>query len=238
MIEINLIPDVKQELLRAQRIRSMVISGSIIASVAALTLVVLLTIYVFGAQSIRGALVDGDITKKGDQLAAIDDVSKMITLQHQLAVLPGLQEDKAMTSRVFDMLSAVIPPSPNEAKISQISLDTEQSTVRLEGQTRAFDSMEIFKKTIDAAVLVYREEGAAEDTQVKLATDISTTDVSYGEDAEGNKTLRFTITFTYPDELLMSKLSTVSFKLIVNGNVTDSYLGIPKTIFTSEATGE
>lgn len=47
MIEINLIPDVKQELLKAQRTRSMVVSIAIISSIAAASVVVLLLVYIF-----------------------------------------------------------------------------------------------------------------------------------------------------------------------------------------------
>lgn len=236
MIEINLIPDVKQELIKAQRVRSMVISGSIFASIVAIGAVVLLAMYVFGGQAWRNSIADGDIKKKGEELAKVEDLSKILTLQNQLKLISDLNGGKKIDSRIFDMLAAVIPPSPNQARISQLSIDTESSTIRLEGQTRAFDSMEVFKKTIAAAVIVYREEGAEEDTQIPLASDISTTDTSFGEDSEGNRTFRFTLTFTYPEELFSPAIKNVGFKLIVNGNVTDSYLGIPKTIFTQPAT--
>lgn len=235
MIEINLIPDVKLELIKAQRVRTAVISFSVIASIIMVGLVVLLSVYVFGGQALRSSLADDEIEKKGQELMQVDDLSEVLTLQNQLKVISDLQVEKKMNSRVFDMLAAVIPPTPNQARISQLSINSEMSTIRLEGQTAAFDSMEIFKKTIDAAVIEYREEGAEEDTQVKLATDISTTDTSLGEDSDGNRTFRFTLTFVYPDELFSSAIDKLNFKLIVDGNVTDSYLGIPKTIFTQPA---
>ena len=55
MIEINLIPDVKQELLRAQKGRAVVISASIFASVIAVGVVALLLVYIFGVQGVRKA---------------------------------------------------------------------------------------------------------------------------------------------------------------------------------------
>jgi Tfp pilus assembly protein PilN len=233
MIEINLIPDVKQELIKAQSVRATVISSSIIASIVAVGIVVLLSLYVFGGQALRSGASDGEIDKKGAELAAVEDLSEMLTLQNQLKVISDLQENKNIHSRTFDMLAAVIPPSPNEARISQLSIDSDMSTVRLEGQTRSFDSMETFKKTIDAAVLVYKLDD--EEVQIKLAEDISTGDTSFGEDADGNKTFRFVLSFVYPLELYSSDITNVTFKLVVNGNVTDSYLGIPKTIFTEAA---
>lgn len=234
MIEINLIPDVKRELIKAQRTRGIVISSSIIAGIIAISIVVILAIYVFGAQTVRNNIADATIEEKGAELLAVEDLSKMLTLQNQLEVISSVNSVKNIDSRVFDMLAALIPPSPNEAQISQISLDSEAMTVRIEGQTRSFDSMEVFTKTIDAAVLVYDNEG--EEMQVKLATEIATSDTSYGEDSDGNKKFRFVLSFVYPEELFDATIDEVNFKLIVNGNVTDSYLGIPKTIFAEPVT--
>lgn len=236
MIEINLIPDVKLELIKAQRARAAVISFSVISSIVVVGIVVLLAAYVFGGQALRNSAADSEIEKKGQEFMEIEDLSEILTLQNQLRVISDLQDEKKMNSRVFDMLSSVIPPSPNEARISQLNIDSETSTIRLEGQTSGFDSMEIFKKTIDAAVIEFQEEDLDEPTQVKLATDISTTDTSLGEDSEGRRTFRFTLTFVYPEQLFSSAIDEIKFKLIVNGNVTDSYLGIPKTIFTQPAT--
>ena len=134
---------------------------------------------------------------------------------------------------MFDVLSAIIPPAPNEVQISQLAVNAEESTITLEGQTRAYDSMEVFKKTIESTLIVYTEDGT--ESQMKLASDISTTDISYGENASGQKLLRFTISFKYPPELLSAKVPVLTFKLSINGNVTDSYLGIPKSIFTERA---
>ena len=58
MLEINLIPDVKQELIRAERVRSIVISMTILVGVIAIGLVLLLSLWVFGVQTARGALTD------------------------------------------------------------------------------------------------------------------------------------------------------------------------------------
>lgn len=233
MIEINLIPDVKQELLKAERARAMVISGSIITCIVAGGVVALLAIYIYGVQFGRNIIVDNNITTGSEKLAKVEDLSKMITIQNQIKRIDALNDTKSIDSRLFDVLSAVIPPSPNEVRISLLSLNTEETTVKLEGQTNAYDSMEVFKKTIDSSVIVYNQDG--KETKVKLASDISVSDISYGEDASGTKVLRFTISFKYPTELFSAKIPVMTIKLSIDGNVTDSYLGIPKSIFTERA---
>ena len=82
MIEINLIPDVKQELLKAQRIRNVVISSSILVSIIAAGVVVLLLVYMFGVQSVRNSLLDSQIKDKYATLSKVDDLSKIITIQN------------------------------------------------------------------------------------------------------------------------------------------------------------
>jgi Tfp pilus assembly protein PilN len=233
MIEINLIPDVKQELLKAQRTRTAVISASIITCIVAGGIVVALALYVFGVQTVRGALVDTAIKDGDAKLSQVEDLSKMLTIQNQLNRITELNDKKRVDSRMFDVLSAVIPPAPNAVQVSLLSMDTEESTITLEGQTRAYDSMEVFKKTIDSSVIVFSRDGVEE--QVKLANDINTSDISYGESPDGQKVLRFKLSFKYPEELFSAKIEALTIKLSINGNVTDSYLGIPKSIFAERA---
>jgi len=233
MIEINLIPDVKQELLKAERARALVISGAIITCIIAGGIVALLAVYIYGVQFGRNIIVDNSITSGSEKLAKVEDLSKMITIQNQMKRIDQLNDTKSIDSRLFDVLSAVIPPAPNEVRVSTLSVNSDESTIKIEGQTKAYDSMEVFKKTINSSVIVYTEDGA--EKQVKLASELSTSDTSYGENPDGAKVLRFTLSFKYPPELFSAKTPTPTIKLSINGNVTDSYLGIPKSIFTERA---
>ena len=96
--------------------------------------------------------------------------------------------------------------------------------------------MELFKKTLDSATLTYTEPETEEQTTVDLASDISVTDTSYGRDADNNLVLRFVLTFTYAEKAFSPNISGIAIKLSVDGNVTDSYLGIPRKIFEERAT--
>lgn len=250
MIEINLIPDVKQELLKAQRARSIVITSSIFASIVAAGVVILLLVYIFGVQGLRGVVLDGDITKKGDELAKVEDLSKILTIQNQLKAISNLNDKKTMSSRTFDMIAAITPQNAASAvTFSQISLGATDGELTapeaeskgggklsLQGQTAGYDAMEVFKKTIENTIFQYTING--ETNTLPLASNISTGEISYGEDADGNKVLRFTISFDYPPELFAPKSSPPVFKLNVNGNVTDSFLGIPRFAERAKDLGE
>ena len=235
MIEINLLPDVKRELLKAQRARATVISASIITSIIAVGLVVVLVLYIYGVQTARGYLLDQDITRESDKLSKVEDLSKILTIQNQLTKISEHNGQKNIDSRLFNVLSAVIPPSPNEVFISRVVVDSSLKSVRLEGHTRSYDAMETFNKTLSSAVIEYTQNGE-KSTDQKLASDISVSETSYGQDADGARVLRFTLTFTYNENLFSALVSDLTVKLSINGNVTDSYLGIPKSIFAEKAT--
>lgn len=241
MIEINLIPDVKQELLKAQRVRAVVISASILTSIVAAGVVALLCAYIFGVQWGRGLYLDTQIKDKSDELAQVEDLPKILTIQNQLKTIPELHDQKNMETRIFDMTAAITPQGDDTVAFTQVNVGAPDTTlldptaapaantggqVHLEGQTSGYDAMEAFRKTVENTTIEYTRDGAT--ASVPLAANVSIGDISYGEDADGNKVLRFTLTFDYPPEFLSPQSSNVTFKLNGNGNVTDSYLGIPR----------
>lgn len=235
MIEINLVPDVKQELIQAQRVRSTVISFAIIVGVVSVGIVVALAFYVFAVQSVRGSILDGSIKDKGKQLADVSDLSKSLTIQNQLTKISSLNDAKNVDSRVFDMLNAIIPPAPNEVKVSDMTIDAENKLVTIDGQAQnSYAAVEVFKKTIDGAKVKFTDTDGNQQ-EVALASNINTSNTSYGEDSSGAKVLRFTLTFNYSDDLFSPLSKNVSIVITVNGNVTDSYLGVPRSIFTDRA---
>ena len=233
MIEINLIPDVKQDLIKAQRIRTTVITMSILISLVAVGAVVLLAIYVFTVQSVRSGLADKDINDGSSQLSKVNDLSKTLTIQNQLTKIPILNDAKKIDSRIFDVLNAIIPPDPNSVQISNLNIDSATGLVTIDGQAQnSYTALEIFKKTIDGTKLRYTDSENKKQ-EISLASNIETSNTSYGEDSSGAKVLRFTITFVYTPELFSPLSKNTTIAITVNGNVTDSYLGVPKSIFTN-----
>lgn len=234
MIEINLVPDVKQELIKAQRVRSTVISFSIIIGLISLGTVTTLAIYAFPIQALRGVVVDDSIKKGGEKLASVADLSKTLTIQNQLTKISSLHDDAPVDSRIFDVLQAIIPPAPNTVQISTLTIDAAGGTITMDGQAaNSYAAVEVFKKTIEGAVIRYTNDGSSE--KVPLATNINTSNTSYGEDATGTKVLRFTISFSYAPELFSALTKDATVTVSAQGNATDSYLGLPKSIFVDRA---
>ena len=236
MIEINLVPDVKQELIKAERTRSTVITISILIGVISIAIVALLAFYVFMVQGVRSTLADNAIKDGSEQLASVEDLSKTLTIQNQLTKISILNSDKKIDSRIFDLLTAIVPPAPNDIQISTLSVDSSTNLITIDGQaSNSYAAVEVFKKTIEGAQVKYTDSNNAEQ-EVTLASDISTSNTSYGEDSSGTKVLRFTLSFVYADELFSPASKNVSVVITTNGNATDSYLGVPTSVFADRAT--
>lgn len=236
MIEINLIPDVKQELLRARQARAYVMSGAVIAGIAAVAIVVLMALYLFTVQAFRSSIADDEITNKGKELNSITDLSNMLTIQNQLAALPAMHGAKNIDSRVFDLLVAINPAAPNQIAVSSAKVESTTKTITIEGQaTNGYEAAEALKKTILSTAIIYKDESNKNVTQA-LTKDVSTSEMSYGEDATGKKVLRFTMSFMYADEFFAKSSREAVIARPDTKNVTDSYLRIPQSLFGERAT--
>lgn len=234
MIEVNLIPDVKLELIKAQKIRNKVISITALIGLVSVATVVALAFYVFGVQALRGSLSDTAINNHMNDLKKVEDLDKTLTIQNQLVKITGLNKSKKVSSRLFDLLNSVIPPSPNDIQISVINVDTAGSVIKLEGQAlNSYPAVEIFKKTLENAILDYRDQDG-QTRQIKLIDDIVISNTSYGQDLSGRRLLGFSMGFSYAPELFDQTSKGVNIKINIDGDVTDSYVNIPKSIFADK----
>lgn len=235
MIEINLVPDVKQELIRAQRVRNTVISVTILVGIASVAIIVLMAFYLFGVQTVRSVVADNRISDGTKKLNDVEDLTNTLTIQNQLEKLSEQHSTKNIDSRVFAILTAINPSAPNEIVISSAKVDSETKTVTIEGQAaNGYEAAELFKKTILSTKMNYTDE-SGDKQSVKLTKDVSTSDISYGEDASGKKVLRFTMSFVYPDELFALSSRDASIERPDRQNVTDSFLRIPQSLFSERA---
>lgn len=234
MIEINLIPDVKQELLKAQSARNYVISGAIITGIVSVGIVVILVV-ILGGQALTNTVVDGSVKDLNKKLQSESDLSKILTIQNQLALLSDMHKSKNIDSRLFPLLDAINPSAPNNVTISNVKVDAEAKTIVIEGQaTNMYEAAEAFKKTIVGTTLQYRDADGSEQTVplVKSANDVISSDIGVSEDASGKKVLRLTLTFTYPDELFSRSAENAVIQSPARSNVTDSYLRVPQSLFS------
>lgn len=143
MIQFNLLPDVKQEYMKAKRLKhSVIVISTMVASGALFIFVMLfLTVYVFQKTTIRN--LENDIQSNTQTLKNTADLDKILTIQNQLKSLPDLHDQKPVTSRLFTYLTQL---TPAQVSVGNVELDYEAKTMSLSGSA---DSLGTINKFVD-----------------------------------------------------------------------------------------
>ena len=244
MIQINLIPDVKLDLIRIQKHRNLVISMAILAMMVTLAVVLIVAFYVFGVQTIRDNIANNNIKQEEKNLLQIEDLDKNVTIQNQLSAINKTHEDKLMTSRILGILSVISQKgTPNEVNILSFVLSKAEGTVSLVAQTKArgFEAADIFKKNIEALQVRYKpynDDGSVpsskeNEQQVTFASDVilSSPTTSQSENSGNGDLVSFNISFKYAKEVFSMKNYIDEIRGLGKGNVTDSYMRLPRDLF-------
>lgn len=240
MIEINLVPDVKQELIHAQRVRLSVITISIIAGIAAIAIVIVLAL-LLGVQGARGFILDRSIDTNSKKLSNVSDINKTLTIQNQLDKISSIHESSHVDSRIFNVLTSLAKSGGSgdtAIQYTNVVVDTDGGTVTVQAQTPTFNGLDAFKKTLAATNFQYTSAGSSDKQTTPLASNISLTSQSQALDASGKHVVSFILDFTYAPELLSPQSKNAQVILPTSTNATDSYEGIPASLFTEKAGGQ
>ena len=235
MIEINLLPNVKRELLKTRVMRNRVISISFLVGGASIATVVVLAL-ILGSQIAAEAVQNGVIKDRNDKLMAVEDLNKVVTIQHQLTKINEQHSGKKLNSRIFDVVTAVNPVAPNNVSFSDIKVNPGSKTITLEGSAvNGYSALETLKKTILNTKV--QTTGGDKSSEVSLTKEIKDGDTSFGENSEGKKVLQFSFSFEYAEELLAPANNGTVSVLTPTGkvDVTDSRQGIPDSLFKSNS---
>ena len=234
MIQINLVPDIKQEFLRARKVRNLAISLSTLIGVASVALVVVLSI-VLGIQYGLERYVDGQIDKSYAELTQNEDLSDIVTIQNQLGTISGQHDNKSMDSRLFAVLSAINPSAPDDSQFTSVKLIPDEATLEIEGMTSGgYPATVALKKTIENTSISYTDLAFDEAQTAPLATSVAIDESNYAEDSDGRRVVRYKISIAYNDILFgntAKKLQIVA--PTKNIDVTDSRLRVPDSLFAA-----
>lgn len=237
MIEINLVPDVKQELIHAQRVRMSVISLSILISLIAAGVIVVLAL-LYGVEAVRNTMLDNSIKTNSSKLSKVTDINKTLTIQNQLTQLTQVHDSSHVNSRIFGVLVPISAQNtPNQIQYSTVTIDTEEDVVTVQAQTANYNGLNAFQKTLEATKFQYTTAGDSTTQTVNLASDIQVANQTLGQGADGGQSVSFTLSFKYPPELLAPSSENAHIVTPSSTNATDSYQGIPTSLFTQKTGG-
>lgn len=209
MIQLNLLPDVKLQYLKAKRTQSLVMSVATIVILASAALMALLigTVDVFQKKNISD--LNHDIDTYTRQLQGTSDLNKVLTVQNQLNALPALHNQKAVASRLFGFLKQLTPAA---ASISDLNIDYAQHTMAITGSAKSLDIVNTYVDTIKFTTFQKTDSSSANAFSTVVLSQFS----------RNNSGASYTITLTFDPAIF--------------DNARDVTLKVPNIISTRSAT--
>ena len=246
MVEINLLPDVKRDLLKAQQLRNIVTFVSIVIGGAMLAGAVLLFLTTKG-QELLMSLKTSEISNKFADMQKIQDGETAATLRNQLNAIQKIRNASPDTSRLIGtILPAIQTTGENAVQFSALNYDPETRIVSIEGQTNnGFPALEAFIKTIKYSQVIYNGgdskckssdiENNADICKLAEEGSVVRTESSIGVNDQGQNILRFAVNFKINEDALKFSSKDFAIKSLGKKNVTDSTVQIPAGIFTQSS---
>lgn len=190
MIELNLLPDIKLEYIKAQRTRRRVTAISVLVTGVSVVLLILL-LGVGAVQKKHLGDLNKDIASANSALKNEQDVDKILTVQNDIGKLNDLHAKKPAMARTFDYLNQV---TPNNVSISEMTVDTLTQTVTIAGATDALSSV---NKYVDTLKFTTFTEAGADTASAAFGNVVLTEFGVNAEATSADKAAGYTVTFQY-----------------------------------------
>lgn len=134
--EINLVPEVKAQMIRAQKTRNLVLFLCILVSSIAIGVTVIL-FGVKSGQDIVMANQDNRLDLMSKTLNSYSELNNLVTVQGQLQGISDITDQKTVLSRVFSALSVTLPQGADSVRLSELNVNLDSGVVRMDGQADA-----------------------------------------------------------------------------------------------------
>ena len=158
--EINLVPDIKDEMINALKMRNYIFFACIVV-IAASVGVTLIFGLIAGGQQLARDSKKTTIDSLSEKLNSYSDLNDTLTIKDQLGNVSTLASNKKVLTRTFNALSALVPRGADSIMISELSVDldesdeTTQPIFTLEAQANAsqepfidYNVLDSFKKSM------------------------------------------------------------------------------------------
>lgn len=154
--EINLVPDVKDEMIKALKLRNLIFFICIVVASASVG-VTLLFGMILGGQQLALEGKKTMLTTLSDKLNSYSDLGDFLTIKDQLGNLSSISDNKQVLSRTFNILSAMVPTGADTITISEltVNLSEENPIYTFDAQANAgrepfidYNVLDSFKKSM------------------------------------------------------------------------------------------
>ncbi len=227
MIQFNLLPDVKIQLIRIQRIKHIVTFFSSVISIAVLTVFIALFVYVNFIQTSHINDLNSKIASSSTQLSKNTNLNKILTIQNQLKTLPLLESQTPVTSRLLGYLTQLTPVS---VSISSLSVDFTTDTMSISGGAQSLKSVNEYIDSIKFATYKTTQD----ETAVNAFSSVVLSSFGYSSSgSNSSQPASYTVNFSF-DPTIFSNATKVTL-LVPNKITTRSILGQPTNLFVQRS---
>lgn len=154
--EINLVPEIKDDAIKAIKLRNLTFFICIIVVSASIAITAVFASIAVGQQ----ASADGKnttISNLSNKLFSYSDLDNFLTIKDQLNNLSEISQHKTLLSRAFNILSAVIPTGADTVTVSALTINLSGTTPTISFDAQAnsgqppyidYNVLESFKKSM------------------------------------------------------------------------------------------
>jgi len=217
--QLNLLPDVKMDYIKAQSTRRLAVSIALLVTAAAVALLVLL-IAAEGLQKKHLNDLSRDINTDSSKLQQKPQITKILTVQNQLESLTNLHNGKPAASRLFDYLNEL---TPAQVDITDLKLDFTQQTESITGTADSLSSVNQYVDTLKFTT--YKVKGVSGSKPAFSNVVLSSFSLSK-QSGNNNHPADYTITLSY-DKTIFDITQNVSLAV---PSVTTTRLGVAQPI--------
>ena len=153
--EVNLVPDVKLEMIRLQKIRNLVFFICIVVSIASISTVAILG-GIKGTQDLVISGQEGHIKNLSYKVTTYKELPDFLTIQDQLKKLSEINKNRPVLSRVFPILKNLFPTGADTITMSELNVNLDTATLNFDAQANAGEEpkidyrvLESFKKSVN-----------------------------------------------------------------------------------------
>lgn len=222
-VQFNLLPDIKIQYLKAKRQQHLVVLASILTSIIAVTIFVLLLSVVYGLQKKNLNDLNGDITSASKELQNTKDLTKILTVQNQLKALPALHDGKVASSRLADYLAQV---TPDNVSIEKIDVDYTLNTISISGSAPSLTDINTYADSLKFTKFSTKNDSTKQDAFSSVVLQSFSLD---------NNKVSYTITLAFEPTIFAT---TENVQLTVPQIIsTRSEVDKPSALFTGTTDG-
>ena len=154
MHEINLVPEIKTQMIKTLKLRNLICFICIIVAAASIGMVAICGAIV-GGQNIAMVSKKAKIDEMSEKLSQYSNLGEFLTIQGQLNGISTIDDERQVLSRVFNVLDSMVPRGSDKVEISQLNIDLQTSTISMDAQADAgqdplidYRVLESFKKGV------------------------------------------------------------------------------------------